>query len=125
MKISKTHRRFADLLGNQRSLSHPNEFLGPNWEDVLNFWLYLDTLSEEQFNVARSTYWNLGVDDRISIQNLAQNAACVVTGKHISQSADLATPGYAGGVAARELIGSHKILEQGKELKIVQLFLEL
>jgi hypothetical protein len=48
----------------------------------------------------------------------------VVTDKRISASAYLATPGYAGGVAARELIGSHKILEQGKELKIVQLFLD-
>jgi hypothetical protein len=125
MKISKTHQRFANRLRNQRALSHPNEFLGPNWEDVLNFWLYLDTLSDEQFKMANSSYWALGMDDRISIQNLAQNAACVVTDKLISGSAYLATPGYAGGVAARELIGSHKILEKGKELKIIQLFLEI
>ncbi len=45
MKISTTHQRFVRILSNQRALEHPEEFLGPNWKDILNFWLYLDTLS--------------------------------------------------------------------------------
>jgi hypothetical protein len=45
MKISTTHQRFVDLLNDQTALEYPERFLGPNWKDVLNFWIYLDTLS--------------------------------------------------------------------------------
>ena len=120
MKTSKPHQLFADYLGNQRVLSHPEEFLGPNWREVLNFWMYLDTLSYEQLYMARVLYCNLDVADR----DLIWNAASEVTSRHISNCVYVSTPGHLGGLATLELIGAHKILEQGKELKIVQLFLE-
>jgi hypothetical protein len=124
MKISKSHQVFVIRLRNQRALSHPEEFLGPNWKEVLNFWLYIDTLSDEQLNMARVLYCNLDVADRVYAENLIWNAACIVTSKQISNWAYMSTPGLVPGVATRELIGANKILEQGKELKIVQLFLD-
>ena len=125
MSYSKTHQRFADNLRNQRALSHPEEFLGPNWKEVLNFWLYIDTLSDEQLNMARVLYCNLDVADRVYAENLIWNAACIVTSKQISNWAYMSTPGLVPGVATRELIGANKILEQGIPLTFVPIFLNL
>jgi hypothetical protein len=130
MKISKTHQRFADRyrISTPRALSHPDEFLGPNWKDVLNFWLYLDTLSDEQLNMARRRFWNLDDADRVSSWELAWDASREVTSNDISNRAYMSTPASAsdaGATATRELIGAHKILEQGKSLIFVPLFLDL
>ena len=126
MTISETHQNFAWRTNNQRAISHPEEFLGPNWKDVLNFWFFIDTLNREQIGYAERRFWNLDVADRISARNLAANSATDTIMCHSdADEAFLAIPGHAGGNATRELIGSHKILEQGKELKIIQLFLDL
>jgi hypothetical protein len=124
MKISKPHQRFANILNNQRVLSHPEEFLGPNWKDVLNFWIYLDTLTFEQIDIARNRVRNLD-DAHINYsKNLASIAASEATNHYISHCVYVSAPGYAGFVA-KELIGAHKILEQGQTLTLVPLFLEL
>jgi hypothetical protein len=69
MKISKSHKYFANRLHrlrqitNQEDLTHPERYLGSNWEAVINFWLYLDTLSEEQFEIVEGRYLALsGID---------------------------------------------------------------
>ena len=124
MKISKTHQSFADRLNNQRALNHPEEFLGPNWKEVLNFWLYIDTLSPEQLGIVSGSYLALELTDKVYGENLIWNAACGVISEHIFNCVYVSAPCLTTGVATRELIGAHKILEQGKELKIVQLFLD-
>jgi hypothetical protein len=119
MKISETHQRFVNRIDNKRILLHlwhPKNFLGPNWKDVLNFWLYLDTLSGEQLIMARRRFWNLDDADSVSSWELAWNSSCDVTNKLITNTVFDAT---------RELIGAHKILEQGKSLTFVSLFLDL
>jgi hypothetical protein len=123
MKISKTHQRFANRIGNQRALQNPEEFLGPNWKDVLNFWLYFDTLSIEQLIMASDLYWALARVDRNYARNLALDAACEVTNYDISHHAYMSAPGWAGGNATRELIGAHKILGQGKPLTFATLLI--
>jgi hypothetical protein len=127
MKISKPHQLFADYLGNQRALSNPEEFLGPNWKDVLNFWFFIDTLSLVQFEIAWGHYRNLDEANRVSAHNLAWNASCCVTSIFITTQVFSAThdshPGF--GPPTIELIASHKILEQGKPLTFVPLFLNL
>ncbi len=124
MKISKIHQRFANRLGNQRALSHPEEFLGPNWKEVLNFWIYLDTLSEEKLRLSRSSYDNLNPEYCDPACLLARNAALNTVRVFIFNCAFLADPDSGSGNATLELIGAHKILEQGKSLKIVPLFLD-
>jgi hypothetical protein len=123
MKISKTHQRFADRLNDQRALDYPEEFLGPNWREVLNFWLYIDTLSIEQLNMASDLYWALDRADRNYAVDLANNAAGEVTSDDISHHAYMSAPGWAGGNATRELIGAHKILGQGKPLTFATLLI--
>jgi hypothetical protein len=56
VKISRSHRRFALCLEDQTALEYPEDFLGPNWKDVLNFWIYLDTLSEEQIKIVIESF---------------------------------------------------------------------
>ena len=57
MNISKIHKRYSELLNNPRVLTNPEEFLGPNYKAVLNFWMILDDLSEDQWET---------IDDRLN-----------------------------------------------------------
>ena len=45
--ISRTHREFSRIIDDRSSLVNPEIFLGPNYKEVLNFWLYLDDLTFE------------------------------------------------------------------------------
>jgi hypothetical protein len=134
MKISETHQRYADNLDNQRALSNPEEFLGPNWKDVLNFWLYFDTLSPVQFGTSEEIFLNLDFAVRRSAPRLAQDAAYPVACFSNIRGAFAAAAGasegsllsyWVRGWATYELIGSHKILEQGNPLTFVPPFLDL
>ena len=122
MKISETHQFFANWLNDQRALSHPEEFLGPNWKEVLNFWIYLDALSDEQLDIVDSQYCAYDLADKISMLNLAESAANTTTTERIAYGAVVA--GWRNRGATWELIGVHKILEQGKSLKFIPLFLD-
>jgi hypothetical protein len=54
MNYSTTHKRFGELSSNPEALTNPQDFLGPNYETVLNFWWTMDSLTETQWNeVAR------------------------------------------------------------------------
>ena len=55
--ISKTHQRFSERLNDPRVLENPEEFLGPNYKEVLNFWMIFDNLSQEQLRVVKERYW--------------------------------------------------------------------
>jgi hypothetical protein len=124
MKISKTHQNFADNLNDQRALEHPEEFLGPNWKEVLNFWIFLDTLTFEQLVIAKRRYLSLDGSHRASMFDSAESAAINTTTEAISHHAYMSAPiGECG--TTWELIGVHKILEQGRSLTFVPLFLNL
>ncbi len=127
MKISKTHQKFANTLRNQRALDNPVEFLGPNWKDVLNFWFFLDTLTEEQWNSINSS---LSSDER----QLARRASCVAA-RAVAASdaawdaaffaANYVAGSYAAGYATDELIGSHILQEQNKSLVFLPMVLNV
>jgi hypothetical protein len=123
MKISETHQFFANWLNDQRALSHPEEFLGPNWKEVLNFWIYLDALSDEQLDIVDSQYCAYDLADKISMLNLAESVANTTTTERIAYVSAMA--GWWNRGATWELMGAHKILEQGKPLTFVPLFLSL
>jgi hypothetical protein len=136
MTYSKTHQRFADRLNNQRALEHPEEFLGPNWKDVLNFWWFLDGFSEEQRKIVWERYQALDDDVWDSARDAADDAACVAAGNACVAAYAACVAAYAAWDAAYvaaavslyatyELIGSHRLLEQGKPLTFLLLFLDL
>jgi hypothetical protein len=119
MTYSKTHQKFSELLNKPEALTNPAKYLGPNWEDVLNFWIYLDTLSYEENKKMEDRYRALNCDVQISAFYSAWNLADEVVGEEFSNEAWYAAYDVTGGRAVfgnatLELIGSHKLLEQNK-----------
>ena len=130
--ISKAHKLFSERLNNPRVLSNPEEFLGPNYKTVLNFWLILEGLSYNQLMTIQSRY-----EDFYFNQHSESYTADIETWK-----ASYETIGYgfannasyaawdvygsnANCYATRELIGMHLLLDQQKPLSFFEMFLEV
>jgi len=132
-RISKTHKRFSEYLETPRVLTNPEEFLGPNFEVVLNFWLILDGLSKDQWRVVKERYEAFLDESDLEWKkaaNLAWDTSYEVVGWRYACNAGWAaydvTNSEAAGWATRELIGMHKILEaRQKPLTFFQMFLEV
>ncbi len=128
-KISKIHENFADLLKKQEVLTHPENYLGPNWEEVINFWLYFDTLSVNQLKVVGKSYWDLSDEEWSIAYNKARIAAESTTEyAYDAGSAAFYGVSYAQSAArdaTLELISLEKLLEQEHQLVFFPLFLNL
>jgi hypothetical protein len=118
MTYSKTHKAFSERLNNLDVLTHPANYLGPNWEDVLNFWIYLDTLSYEEKKKMGQRYRALDFKVRDCAFVAAYDAAEEVVGEDFRYAAWLAACDVTGwfifGDATYEIIGHHKLLEQNQ-----------
>jgi hypothetical protein len=128
MTYSKTHQRFADRLNNQRALEYPEDYLGPNWKDVLNFWWFLDGLSEDQCEIVRQRYRALDDDVWDAARVVAWRAdggAARFAARDAARDAARCAARAAAGLTTLELIGSHRLLEQGNSLTFLPLFLNL
>jgi hypothetical protein len=129
--ISKSHKRFSERLRTPRVLTNPEEFLGPNYEEVLNFWLFLDDLSEEQLRIVNERYWAFLDENHsewLKATDLVWDASVVgyVYTIDSSWAAWDVTKSNVAGCATSELIGIHKILEDHqKPLTFFQMFLEV
>jgi hypothetical protein len=121
MNYSKIHQAFSERLKNPDVLTNPGKYLGPNWKDVLNFWIYLDTLSKQEREEMGQRYWALDDDARESARIASIDAARGVVGWRFREAAWVAAWDVTGGRvvfghATNELIGHHKLLEQNKPL---------
>ncbi len=131
--ISKTHKFFSEYLETPRVLTNPKEFLGPNFEAVLNFWLILDDLSEEQLRVVNKRDFVFFKENRSEWRkaiNLAVDTSIEVVGLgyayHAGWAAYYATNSWADYWVTRELIGMHKIHEVHQQpLTFFQMILEV
>jgi hypothetical protein len=110
--ISKIHKLFSERLNDPKVLTNPEEILGPNFEAVLNFWLFLDDLSEEQWRVVEERYDNFYDENRsewIKATDLTWEASEEVVGvdyaEHASWAAYDITNSYAAFWVTLELIG--------------------
>jgi hypothetical protein len=56
MKYSKAHQNFSNRLQKPEALTSPQNFLGPNYETVINFWWFIDGLTEDQWNEVARRY---------------------------------------------------------------------
>jgi hypothetical protein len=114
--ISLSHSVFLRMINDtcegspQDVLSNPAKYLGPNWEDVLNFWIYIVTLSDEEKEEMRQCYLALDENMRDSAWDVAWNSAEEVVGEEIRNTASYAAVYATGlgvfGTATRELIGN-------------------
>ena len=148
MNYSKAHQNFSTELQNPEALTNPQDFLGPNYETVLNFWWTMDSLTEDQwkevvrrYDAAWSAAWYAAGDAARSAARSAARDAAWSAARSAARSAAWSAAGYAAwsaaGVAARyaaesaawsatyELIGMHTLLNDGKDLLFVPLFSDL
>jgi hypothetical protein len=135
MKISKTHKSFARRLNNPYFINYPERYLGPNGEAVINFWLYLETLSKDQLKVVRDRYLALSQEDRNVAYGRVSNAVQATTkyDKYAGYAAYVAIRGVyssffvysAADYATEELIGLDKLLELGHKPVFFPMFLNL
>ena len=131
--ISETHQHFSERLENPRVLTNPEEFLGPNYETVLNFWLILDELSKDQWKTIDGRYLdfykNRESEEWRKAVNEANKASEETIGENFAGNAAWAAwqvYGFSGAsYATQELIGMHKLFEQNKPLTFFNMFLEV
>lgn len=53
---SKNLIKLAYKFNDPRFFSHPEETLGLEWEELLKFWLLIESLSEEQWKVVKNRF---------------------------------------------------------------------
>jgi hypothetical protein len=141
MYYSKAHQNFFNELQNPEALTSPQDFLGPNYETVLNFWWFMDGLTADQWNEVARRYRALdsaarnaagsaardaaGSAARSAARDAAGSAAWYAAGDAAGYSARDAA-WYAAWYAARdatwELMSMHTLLDDGKTLLFVPLF---
>jgi hypothetical protein len=120
MTYSKIHKLFSNYLKQPDALTNPEKYLGPNWQDVLNFWIYVEGLSKQERVEMWRRYRALDCGVQISANNTARAAADEFVGAEFSNEAWYAACDVTGwgvfGYATWEIIGHHKLLEQNKTL---------
>lgn len=119
MKISKRHQVFSNIISTPRALEYPGEFLGPNWKDVLNFWLFIETLSPGQIALVD---YKIQIDSFYDRKSL-MDCALQVTAEYAADAFNLMPPKFD--LAILELIGTHKLIQNGGELKYLSQILSL
>jgi hypothetical protein len=123
MKISNTHQNLSDKLKNPKVLTNPEPFLGPNWETVLRWWLYAESLTDEQKNELSRRYDAIDDDTLNRARNLARNAAIEVIGADNCWAVWFVAPFPT--TITYELIAMHLLFERGHSLTIVPLIKDL
>ena len=110
-QYSKTHKRLSERLQDPEVLTNPKKFLGRNYEQVLEFWLGLDGLSEDQWMTIDGLYWNFYRNQRSEWNEAADEAykaSNETIGSEFAYHAAFAVVGVYGGAAycaTLEIIG--------------------
>ena len=120
MNYSKAHQNFSNRLQNPEALTSPQDFLGPNYETVLNFWWTIDSLTKDQWKEVARRYDALDSAAGSAAWYAARNAA-----RNAARYAAVYAAWDAAGDATWELIGMHTLLNDGKDLLFVPLFNDL
>jgi hypothetical protein len=107
MTYSKTQQSLSDNLENTEVLTNPEQFLGPNYQTVLRFWLYFESLTDEQENELIRRYDAIDDDTLNRAMALAYNAAIEVIGKDNCRAVWYVVP-YPEALTC-ELIALHKL----------------
>jgi hypothetical protein len=123
MKISKTQQDLSDHLKNPEVLTNPELFLGPNWETVLRWWLYEESLTEEQRDELDRRWDAIDCDTDERALYLSRSAADEVIGGKVTDNVDYVAPNPEA--ITYELIAMHLLFERGQSLTFVPLIKDL
>ena len=125
MNYSKAHQHLAQWSGTPDVYDNPEKYLGPNYESVLNFWWYLETLTKKQL---------LELEGKYELEYVQCNNRYDVLADHVEEILDREKRANAVGVSRShvrsiigqfpripapvtlELIALQTILDKGEEL---------
>jgi hypothetical protein len=136
MKISTAHQRLARFMREEDVIPNPEKYLGPNYLSVLNFWLYLETLSKEQVIKLSKLYSAIDYYERLketkqatilSEQTIPVGYVIAAwnAGQIINYNTDTFNTNYCMGYATLELIASHLFVEQEETFTFIPMFEKL
>jgi hypothetical protein len=122
MNYSKIHKWFASLFkyfpntNEQDVLNNPENYLGPNYKEVLNYWFYCESLSYEQWNVYCNRFRILDVETRHKARSTA-----------IELAKEVIDPRFVECLYTieQELIASHLFIERGIPFTFLPLIFDL
>ena len=114
MNYSKIHQILQEEYLSDKIDDHPEQYLGPNYETVLDYWWYLESLSE----IAKIDYYDNSATKPSGYNLFIIDQANLLTDYHQSE-AWYATQialniGEWYGWVTVELICMHRILDEGK-----------
>lgn len=111
------------------SAYEPEKMLGPNWETIFNFWIFIENLEKEQWESIASGYYNVSdgfyndfieeTSERVCSRSFdAQFSTWIVANdKKVNGNARLLAI-----FVTYELIAMHEILNSGRSIIYLPLF---
>ena len=133
MNYSKIHQHFSAELQNPEALTNPQDFLGSNYETVLNFWWHLETLTKEQLELSDIRYsdYKLRLQRYDIIRKYAYNMCesisldCAIGATREISRGIKRDFCYIAAPVTYELIALQTILDAGEDLIFVPLLSNL
>jgi hypothetical protein len=122
MNYSSGHKAFAYKLNlfhninKQNVLDDPQNYLGPNYKEVLNLWFYWDSLSDKQ--------WGVYIDRLIKRYAQTTVEASDLTRKLVSEVIGSEIP-YDIGFTECEIIAAHLYIERNIPFTFLPLIFDL
>jgi hypothetical protein len=109
--ISRKHELFYRWLNDVDVLSKPEDYFGPNYKVLLNYWIYCESISREQNDECWNKVWALDGDI------LEHNSSNVTT---LARQVCWREVDVMNSIE-KEICAAHLILEQGESLVFLPL----
>jgi len=122
MNRSYFHNTFASILSRNHAinkqdvLDYPENYLGPNYKGVLNYWIYLVYLSHEQ--------WDRYLDKRNKLDREALNKAYDLAENLASEVIDARFVDRLN-YEVREIVAAHLYIERNIPFTFLPLIIDL
>jgi hypothetical protein len=129
MKHSQAFALFLNIY--PEAIDGPLSYLGPNWETILNFWTYIDSLTVEQWKTVGVRYSvNHNFDKENIIEGYCRKNRLCEDIQYCTWylTSKLGTGSHSNFVAifvSYELFAMHDLLNDGHELYFIPLFGDL
>lgn len=98
-------------------IQDPEKYIGPNWETVINFWVFHDNLSRKQYEEVNRRYSEQGYSSFSSSK--------IITYSEPFISTQLSFRYCSEGYATREIIAFDELLNDGEEIKFLKIYEDL
>ena len=113
--ISRSHKQISDNV-NREILTSPQDYFGPNYKDLLNFWVYYETLSEYQLGNVWEKIYAMDFDTGRQARDLIIKLSDQVDWFNVP-------PSFMS-IVDLEICFAHLILERGGSLVFLPIYLD-